>query len=153
LPKSLRADFEPHSIQAILKSADVFEQQCATQMTGCAMQARFLKSVIQKYQSLKSQATERNKGAHPSISHSTHSTPPVPPSSVPPNTDHDSNQGSISRHEATIHHDLRRQLAPHSQDILGTNLFADNDLWDNLFSDVGFWMNDGTSLSETPNNF
>ncbi|RAL62888.1 hypothetical protein DID88_004729 [Monilinia fructigena] len=61
LPKNLRSDLEAQSLQAILLSSETFSQQCATQMTGCAMQARFLKNLAEKYQSLKSQASIRNR--------------------------------------------------------------------------------------------
>jgi hypothetical protein len=141
LPISIRSDFEPHSIQAILKAAETFEQQCATQMTGAAMQARFLKSVIQKYENLKSQspATPAFERGYTSRD-SQHSTFGV------------SNDGHVSSNTQNHGNNSEFQTGPipQTQSVLGTNLFADKDLWDSLFSDVVFGISDGVSLSENP---
>jgi len=41
------------SIEAIRKTARTFEAQCATQKTGCALQARFLNNVAVQYEKAK----------------------------------------------------------------------------------------------------
>jgi hypothetical protein len=143
----MRSDIESHSLEAILKTAETFEQQCATQMTGCAMQARFLRSVIEKYQSLsspeiggntiRSQASNNGSNQRPDDMHDH--------PSIPSNT-----QTRNYQQNQTLGADIGTQAEPafHTEDVLGTNLFVDKDLWDNLFSDVGFWMNEGIPLSE-----
>ncbi len=149
----MRSDLESHSLEAILKTAETFEQQCATQMTGCAMQARFLRSVIERYQSLSSpkiggdntiQSQASNNCSNQQLDN-THDHP-----AISSNTQ----RGSYQQNK-TLGTDIGTQAEPafQTQAVLGTNLFADKDLWDNLFSDVGFWMNEGVPLSENPGVF
>ncbi|CAD6457588.1 a2cb6896-4ef5-4347-90c3-210530571b3f [Sclerotinia trifoliorum] len=149
LPKNLRSDLETQSLQAILLSSDTFSQQCATQMTGCAMQARFLKSLVEKYQILKYQA--RNK--------------------TPDRNSH-SHQSAISPVQTYLHDDMNtanhtiRQIpettGPYqdTEDFAETNSITDSttdfstdtsddkEIWEGLLADVGFWMSEGNFLSD-----
>jgi len=129
-----------------LKTAEIFEQQCATQMTGCAMQARFLKSVLRKYESLKAESTSANLDSQ---TYALQKQPSMSNNSIRP----DNNEQDVPNITQTSGMDCSNQACgtPQTQAILGTNLFADKDLWDNLFSDVGFWMNEGNSLSDNQN--
>lgn len=138
LPKHIRSDFEAPSIQAIGQSAETFEQQCATQLTGCALQARFLKSVIQKYESLTSQPFMDNNQLQGST---THNHPSILSTNVPDTLNIHRSSDSRDDSENSGHY-------PQTQDVLGTNLFADKDLWNDLFADVESWMPGGVSLSD-----
>jgi hypothetical protein len=53
LPEYLSKEFERPSIEAIRKCARTFDSQCATQQTGCALQARFLYKVAIQYEAVK----------------------------------------------------------------------------------------------------
>lgn len=53
MPSHLSREFETSSIEAIRKAASTFEAQCATQNTGCALQARFLTNIAVKYEKIK----------------------------------------------------------------------------------------------------
>ncbi|KAF7885224.1 hypothetical protein EAF00_011042 [Botryotinia globosa] len=149
LPKNLRSDLETQSLQVILLSSDTFSEQCATQMTGCAMQARFLKNLVGKYHRLKSHASSqvRDRGVH---SHQ-HDDP----------TSLESFQNRMNAGVGTSYQ-VPRPL--HSYQDTGeltgttsingstpdfsTGLLHDKEIWDGLFTDAGFWMSEGNLLSD-----
>jgi hypothetical protein len=143
-------------VQAILDAAETFEQQCASQMTGCAMQARFLKNVVEKYQSMKSHRT--SLGADETVS----------PQSVPqhgtrdnachsrttasnPNT-HSQNGGNAPVDSTiTVGERAEANMPTESQADFGTDLFADKDMWESLFADAGFWAGERMFFGENSN--
>lgn len=147
LPKNLRADLETQSLQAILLSSDTFSQQCATQMTGCAMQARFLKSLVEKYQILKSQASNKTRDRsnhsyrcdiHPVQTYlhdhmnSTINTTHWVPETIEPYQDTEDFAETNSLTDSTT--DFK------------TDLSADKEIWEGLLTDVGFWLSEGNFL-------
>ena len=52
-----------------------------------------------------------------------------------------------------INSSIHIDTVPLTQAVLGTNLFADKELWDNLLSNVGFWMGEGVPLSDSTGIF
>ncbi|KAF7922330.1 uncharacterized protein EAE97_011072 [Botrytis byssoidea] len=149
LPKNLRLDLETQSLQAILLSSDTFSEQCATQMTGCAMQARFLKNLVGKYHRLKSHASSqvRDPGVH---SHQ-HEDP----------TSLESLQNRMNTDVGTSYQ-VPRPLQSYqdtgestdttsingSTPNFSTDLLHDKEIWDGLLTDAGFWMSEGNLLSD-----
>ncbi|KUJ09972.1 uncharacterized protein LY89DRAFT_787655 [Mollisia scopiformis] len=55
LPVYLGKQLEASSIEAIQKTASTFESQCASQTTGCALQARFLSNIALQFEKVKKQ--------------------------------------------------------------------------------------------------
>ncbi|KAH8654446.1 hypothetical protein BGZ60DRAFT_435582 [Tricladium varicosporioides] len=141
LPRSVRVDFESHSIEAIGRASETFEGQCATEMTGCAMQARFLKTVVQKYQNLKADAANGAFGHQNSIS----GQPNPPTGEMIGLAFHNHDTGNNENQAIGTH---QEHLSP---DEFGPGILNDKEMWENLFTEVGFWMSDGVNLSEHPN--
>ncbi|TGO25465.1 hypothetical protein BPAE_0079g00110 [Botrytis paeoniae] len=134
LPKNLRSDLETQSLQAILLSSDTFSEQCATQMTGCAMQARFLKNLVGKYHRLKSHASNQVRD------HGVHSHQRDIPTSL----------GSLqNRLNTDVGGELTDTTSINgSTPDFSTDLLHDKEIWDGLLTDAGFWMNEGNLLSD-----
>ncbi|PQE23767.1 aldo keto reductase protein [Rutstroemia sp. NJR-2017a BBW] len=122
LPKSLQADLETHSTRAILQAAETFSQQCATQITGCAMQSRFLRSLVEKYYSLQTQGVTAG------------SLPPV-------NNDLNADANPVNQAARTVP-GVRDEDTRLDTD-LNLHLTTDKDIWETLFTDAGFWMSEG----------
>ncbi|KAJ8070918.1 hypothetical protein OCU04_001277 [Sclerotinia nivalis] len=149
LPKNLRSDLETQSLQAILLSSDTFSQQCATQMTGCAMQARFLKSLVEKYQILKSQASDktRDRSNHsyrcdiPSVQNNLHDQ-----MNTTINISHRVS-GPIGAYQDTGDFADTNSITDSTTDF-STDLLKDKEIWEGLLTDVRFWMSEGNFLSD-----
>ncbi|TGO36932.1 hypothetical protein BHYA_0111g00320 [Botrytis hyacinthi] len=149
LPENLRTDLETQSLQAILLSSDTFSEQCATQMTGCAMQARFLKNLVGKYHRLKSHASSQVR------EHGVHSHQPDDPTSL------ESLQNRINTDVGTSYQ-VHRPLQSYqdtgeltdttsingSTPDFSTGLLHDKEIWDGLLTYAGFWMSEGNLLSD-----
>lgn len=116
-------------------------------MTGCAMQARFLKNLVERYQSLKSQASNktRDRGVHSYQSH------------VPSSLDNLQNQintdTNTSRQDSgfirTSHNNgdfADTNSLNGSTTDFSTDLMHDKEIWEGLLTDVGFWMSEGNNL-------
>ncbi|KAB8304041.1 hypothetical protein EYC80_005387 [Monilinia laxa] len=149
LPRNLRSDLEAQSLQAILLSSETFSQQCATQMTGCAMQARFLKNLVEKYQNLKSQASIRNRDRG-IYSYQ----PNIPISRDGPqnrmNTDINNNHQApepIQNYQDSGDFTDTNSISGSMTD-LSTDFMNDKDIWEGLLTDAGFWMSEGKLLSD-----
>lgn len=92
------------------------------------MQARFLKKVVSEFQSLKTRsraAPETNRNSLQQLA-------------AIAMTDSQANNQHIGNLEEN-HNDFQdSQSLTESQADFGTDLFANKDLWENLFSDAGF---------------
>ncbi|KAM0159015.1 hypothetical protein ACHAPC_007542 [Botrytis cinerea] len=146
LPKNLRSDLETQSLQAILLSSDTFSEQCATQMTGCAMQARFLKNLVAKYHRLKSHTSNqvRDHGVHsyqsgmPTSLESLHSR-----MNTDVGTSYQIPRPMQDTGELTDATSINGSTPDFSTDLLN-----DKEIWDGLLTDAGFWMSEGNILSD-----
>lgn len=116
-------------------------------MTGCAMQARFLKSVIKKYESFKSPTPHIADSDQASTSEHVHHTASRVFNEIPSEFSNYSKQDLSDIQVGRTDSGAQQHSTSHT--VLGTNIFADKDLWDSLFSDVGFWMDDAVYLSDT----
>ncbi|KAF7960213.1 hypothetical protein EAE96_001811 [Botrytis aclada] len=149
LPKNLRSDLETRSLKAILLSSDTFSEQCATQMTGCAMQARFLKNLVGKYHRLKSHASNQVRD------HGVHSHQPDIPTSLESldnrmNTDAGTSfhaPRSLQSYQDTGELTDTTSINGSTPDF-STDLLHDKEIWDGLLTDAGFWMSEGNLLSD-----
>ncbi|KAF7940566.1 uncharacterized protein EAE98_000693 [Botrytis deweyae] len=149
LPKNLRSDLETQSLQAILLSSDTFSEQCATQMTGCAMQARFLKNLVGKYHRLKSHASNQVRD------HGVHSHQPDIPTSLESLHNRMNTDVGTSCHvpKPVQSHQDAGELTDTtsingSTPDFSTDLLHDKEIWDGLLTDAGFWMSEGNLLSD-----
>lgn len=146
LPKHMRSDLEAASTKAIHDASETFQKQCVSPSTGCAMQARFLKNVLRKYKDLKIP-----RRTLPSLSKQDHQhqLPPIQSTL----SQHHTNQNSSNREIGanTLSPPLylpTNSHSPDSQPDFQANLFENKDMWENLFSDVGFWTGEGIFLSD-----
>ena len=148
LPRHLQSDLESHSIQAILRTSNTFEKQCVTDSTGCAMQTRFLRNVVEKYRKLKqqSQSSGVTNGDHhraetrlllsgPQFQTNMNTTP------VPDLTS--TTHVVIDKTELTQHTEQSAEF--------GAEMFAQKDMWEHLLSDPEFWTGEGIFMSENFN--
>lgn len=113
------------------------------------MQARFLKKVVGEYEILKSRCWIATQTGESSLHHSvttavTRSDPSIS-SNIQMNNHLNHTSSDQNMHNADIT-DSRSLVE--SQANLGTNLFADRDMWENFFSDAGFWTGEGIFLSD-----
>ncbi|KAF7898849.1 uncharacterized protein EAF01_008062 [Botrytis porri] len=149
LPQNLRSNLETQSLQAILLSSDTFSEQCATQMTGCAMQARFLKNLVGKYHRLKSHASNqvRDHGVHPHQ-------PDIPTSQESLHNRMNTDVGTsyqvprpLQSHQDTGESTDTTSINGSTPDF-STDLLHDKEIWDGLLTDAGFWMSEGNLLPD-----
>ncbi|TGO82981.1 hypothetical protein BPOR_0723g00020 [Botrytis porri] len=149
LPQNLRSNLETQSLQAILLSSDTFSEQCATQMTGCAMQARFLKNLVGKYHRLKSHASNqvRDHGVHPHQ-------PDIPTSQESLYNRMNTDVGTsyqvprpLQSHQDTGESTDTTSINGSTPDF-STDLLHDKEIWDGLLTDAGFWMSEGNLLPD-----
>ncbi|TGO52936.1 hypothetical protein BCON_0132g00030 [Botryotinia convoluta] len=149
LPKNLRSYLETQSLQAILLSSDTFSEQSATQMTGCAMQARFLKNLVGKYHRLKSHASNqvRDHGVH---SHQ----PDIPTLLGSLHNRMNADVGTsyqvprpLQSYQDTAESTDTTSINGSTPDF-STDLLHDKEIWDGLLIDAGFWMSEGNLLSD-----
>jgi len=164
---SLRSEFEGPSISAIRNAAATFNEQCASPRTGCALQARFLTNVVEKYESMK-------------------------PQPVPVKAPKELAQGRQVRPGLTTQDVQRAEDLQHSNDIammnsgmmgdamgantsgmvgletmgvgpytamdqdaagyqvdFGNSTFADDDMWETLFANAGFRITHGVFMPDS----
>lgn len=121
-------------------------------MTGCALQSRFLRNLVEKYHNLK---TTINKDKRPAV--------PAPTYTNQTNEFNQSNQPNDPINPITqapsaarIPEDLTADFASNSsiagsQTDFGAHLLNDRDMWEGLLADAGFWMpvSEGIFLSDT----
>jgi len=111
---------------------------------GCAMQARFLARVVDNYQAMKT----------PPTSH--HNDQPTQSSSA--NLDNGSSSSYLTSRtsgsngpEAMDMENGGRgeegQIGGHSE-VVGNYAFSDNEMWEKMFAEAGFRLNDGVFMPE-----
>ncbi|RDW84488.1 hypothetical protein BP6252_02078 [Coleophoma cylindrospora] len=166
LPAHMSNEFEATSIEAIKKTAQTFEAQCATQKTGCALQARFLNNVAVQYE----KAKQQNKRIPITQLHQEVNTENMQqysePTSANPTTSSQLDQNQMVQ-------DVLPQQAAYSQtfvsgqgmaptqengyannagmgyetELSGWN-FDNNDQWEAMFANAGYRIYDGVFMPE-----
>ena len=112
------------------------------------MQARFLTKVVDNYQATKTQSSisprQHNKQTQQdSVSHNTNSASQNSlnhTSQTPSSTDHENTAMESGNKE-------EEQLSDQSQ-VIGSYAFSDNDMWEKMFAEAGFRLNDGVFMPE-----
>jgi hypothetical protein len=134
LPSSLSKEFEASSIEAIRKTARTFEDQCATQRTSCALQARFLTNVAIQYENLK--LRPRSVAAAPP------SQERVLNSNLSVQTDNRNMQpaeGSLNTDSTSIEYE---------RPAAGNWTLDDNEQWERMFATAGYSIQDGVFMPD-----
>jgi hypothetical protein len=124
VPRSTREDLEAPTVLSTQEAAETFKDQCATQTTGCALQARFLQNVIEKYQHMKLQARI---------------TAEIAPQLIPTDTE----AHKVRTCDAIP---ANAVMGIEYENEIGNYGFADNDVWEFIFADAGFRINDGVFM-------
>jgi len=157
VPGFLRADLEVLAINSISDASETFEKQCAAQKTGCAMQARFLKKVIDNYQTMKAQAqAQAQSQSHKLPSHPHHNKSEQHPDYDKTKSTHNTlnmtrqspgwNESDMIPTEGGV--DQEAEQIRNESLVVGNYAFSDNEMWENMFAEAGFRLNDGVFMPE-----
>ncbi|KAH6692135.1 fungal-specific transcription factor-like protein [Leptodontidium sp. MPI-SDFR-AT-0119] len=136
IPGFLRADLEVLAINSIREASETFKDQCAAQKTGCAMQARFLSRVVDNYQTMKAQSTM------PSSRHNKDTAQEFPSASLDAGSSMTSRRNDPETTAMECGGQEEEQIGAHSE-IIGNYAFSDNEMWEKMFAEAGFRLNDG----------
>lgn len=145
MPSSVRDEIEKPTISSTQAAAIIFQEQCATQNTGCALQARFLKNVVDKYQTMKSHAKKIPAQQHVRVPEAFHQIATDPTTQAahsltslvygPPQT------------MAATNMPIQNQGVGYQVDF-GNYAFTDNEIWEPMFADAGFRINEGQFMPD-----
>lgn len=159
-------ELEAPSLEAIRKSATTFEAQCATQSTGCALQARFLKNIAVQYEKAKRQAPSAPSSRPITVQHVSsnelqrgrNTSFPDPTNSL---TDTAQADPSIHCTQLIGHSDVSSsaQGMAHAQSDMNSSThlgyetefsswaFDSTDQWEAMFANAGYRIYDGTFVA------
>ena len=168
LPAHLREQFEGPSLEGIRKTAQIFEGQCVTEKTACALSARFLSNVVVQYENVKRKAvtasaplSKKGYGAgatsrqhNPNTTHSRQhisfdidishgQSDAIPESHSSINVDMTSgapNYGTAANEGMFVPVDY--------QPDLGNWTFENEDMWQELFASAGYRINEGIFIQD-----
>ncbi|KAL3419510.1 fungal specific transcription factor domain-containing protein [Phlyctema vagabunda] len=148
LPSHLSHEFETSSIEAIRKTAQTFESQCATQKTGCALQARFLNNVAVQYEKAKRQVkpngpTSETKTIAPPQFPMAQSAQQVEQNMSYPDTAMMGNQPMVV---GTGQEEFYPPMGYDNEMSAWT--FENNDRWEEMFATAGYRIYDGVFVPD-----
>lgn len=162
-------EFEATSIEAIKKTAQTFEAQCATQKTGCALQARFLNNVAVQYEKAKQQSKRVFVGQLQQVvktesMQQPYNEPTDPNPAIGAQLNQNQNQmdqDMVPQRPAYPQTYTTTQGIAPTQDNFYTNTagigyetelsgwnFDNNDQWETMFANAGYRIYDGVFMPE-----
>jgi hypothetical protein len=155
LPASFSKEFEASSIEAIRKTARTFDSQCATQMTGCALQARFLNNIAIQYDNMQyrpPKTAKRPQSSNLGLNNNI-LTPPDGPNTSPVVSSTANNQ-QPEQFRTAMGYSGHLDLSKESKSIgyepdAGSWNFDDNNHWEEMFASAGYSIQDGVFMPDS----
>lgn len=106
------------------------------------MQARFLSKVVDNYQTMKAQSTGHN------ARHNKHTTQGFPTTTLDTDSLYADSRRNDTETMAVESGGLGEdQIGAHSETI-GNYAFSDDEMWEKMFAEAGFRLNDGVFMPE-----
>lgn len=140
MPQNIRSEIEGPAIEAVHKTADMFDRHAAPSNSGCDLQAKFLKNVLRVFQKAHAQNVQ-------SLSLDQEQS-----------QDRRDQSGAVETNDSIVTHANDSNIAYSIQDAdssmatydysLGLQDFAfgDDEIWSSLFADAGFSISEGVFM-------
>ncbi|KAH7310292.1 fungal-specific transcription factor-like protein [Rhexocercosporidium sp. MPI-PUGE-AT-0058] len=142
IPGFLRADLEVLAVNSIREASETFKDQCAAQKTGCAMQARFLSRVVDNYQTMKAQS------AGPTTRHKKQTAQEFPSVNLDADSSDMTSRRNDSETTAMENGEQEENQMGIQSEVVGNYAFSDNEMWEKMFAEAGFRLNDGVFMPD-----